>query len=198
MSSASSINSSSGAGLARCLRQLGALAQRLLGNAPGVDEPDLSGVERVVFVCTSNLHRSAFAQAVAQQAGLNAASFGLHTVTGQRTVLETVRAAAALGVRLEQHRATHCRDFVRAAGDLYLVMETRHAEELLRLGFPAQRIALLGRWTSQLRPQIPELRVLAQPQLRSCFARIQAAVAALAQALAAPGAAASTSAARVH
>ncbi|WP_157272330.1 arsenate reductase/protein-tyrosine-phosphatase family protein [Azohydromonas aeria] len=211
MSSASSIDRSPDAGPDRpgdaaparqggvggFLRQLGACAQRLLGRAPVHDDLDLSDVRRVVFVCTSNLHRSAFAQAAAELAGLNAASFGLHTATGQRTVLATVRAAAALGVPLDQHRATHRRDFVPAAGDLYLAMEPHHAEELLALGFAAQRVALLGQWSPRgLR--IPELRGLEQPRLRRCFECIGAAVEALAQALDAARAAPSTVRLQVH
>jgi protein-tyrosine phosphatase len=212
VSFASSIDPSTDAGLDRpedaaparpggvggFLRQLGARAQRLFGRAPAPDDLDLSDVRRVVFVCTSNLHRSAFAQAVAKQAGLHAASFGLHTATGQRTVLATVRAAAALGVPLDHHRATHRRDFVPAAGDLYLAMEPHHAEELLALGFAAQRVALLGQWSPQRGPQIPELRRLGQPQLRRCFARIGSAVEALAHALDAARAAPATVHVQVH
>lgn len=163
---------------AKALHRLGVSVKRLLGLAPDFAQPDLSHVQRLVFVCNSNLHRSAFAHALAGQLGLNAASFGLHTLTGQRTRHETVRAAAALGVPLEQHRAVHRRDFVPSAADLYLVMEPCHAHELLRLGFAGRRIALLGRWNSPLRPSIPKPRRMEGACLRNCFMQIQAAVSA--------------------
>ena len=144
--------------------------------------PELSRVERLVFVCHANLYRSAFAQAVCEQAGLPAASFGLYTRTGGHS-RSAVRAAAAMGVQLDAHRATHLRDFKAAPGDLYLVMQPSQAQYLVRRGFPAERIALLGQWTRPRRLRIPDPNRRSEDEVRHCFALVRAAVLDLGQEL---------------
>jgi protein-tyrosine phosphatase len=148
----------------------------LLGPAVKFTRPDLSQVDRLVFVCLANLKRSAFAQAVAQQAGLPAASFGLCAVNGQTPLPMAVRLAAELGYRLGGHHSTDRLLFEPAAGDLYLVMELRHAYYLVRQGFPAERVALLGYWAKPQRLHLQDPHRKGQSYLRTCFTLIQSAV----------------------
>jgi protein-tyrosine phosphatase len=168
-------------GLAGWLHGLVTQVRQLLVPAVGFRRGGLARVERLVFVCHANLYRSAFAQALCEQAGLRATSLGLHTLTGGRSPAAAVRAAAALGVRLEGHRATHRRDFKPADGDLYLVMSPRQARSLVQRGFPAERIALLGLWCRWRRLHIEDAHGEGEEALRRCFARVHEATLALGQ-----------------
>ncbi len=162
--------------LSGCSAALKALPQ-LLGLGATFPRPDLSRVERLVFVCDANLYRGAFAHALCAQSGLKAASFGLHTQTGRRSPAAAVRAAAALGVALESHRATHLRDFLAAPGDFYLLMGPGDVERLQRRGFPADRMALLGQWCRLRRLGIGSPHHKGEKHIGRCFAVVRAAVA---------------------
>jgi protein-tyrosine phosphatase len=161
------------AGLARLLMTN---ADYLLGSAVKFTRPDLSRVDRLVFVCMANLKRSAFAQAVSQQAGFNTASFGLHTVTGQHPLPRALRVALEMGYDFGDHRSTDILNFRPRRGDLYLVMELRHAYQLVRQGFPQQQIALLGYWSRPQRLHIHDPNRKGEDYMRSCFTLIQSAV----------------------
>lgn len=141
--------------------------------------PDWSQVERLVFVCLANLNRSALAQALCEQSGIPTASCGLYTVTGASPFSSSVRVARDMGCSLERHRATHWLDFDHREGDLYLVMEQRHAEDLMRRGVAPQRIALLGHWARPRRLRIRDPHLKSGRELRRCFALIRTAVARL-------------------
>ena len=112
-------------------------------------------VRRLVFVCHGNICRSAFADVLAKQAGLNAISFGLSTSSGKPAYPGTVLAAAEMGYDLSHHRTTTIDDHVPAEGDLLLAMETRH----LRRIAPDLRLASLPRTLLGLyaRPRVPHL-----------------------------------------
>lgn len=171
--------------LSGCTAALKALPRllRLLGPGAAFPRPDLSGVERLVFVCEGNLYRGAFAQALCEQNGLPAASFGLHAQTGRRSPSPAMRAAAALGVQLESHRATHMRDFQLAPGDLYLVLDAENVERLQRRGFPADRMAPLGLWCRPLRLRIRDPHRKSEKHIERCFSTVQGAVTRLSQEL---------------
>ena len=158
------------------LRLLLTNADFVLGPAVKFTQPDLSQVKRLVFVCMANLKRSAFAQAVAQQAGLPAASFGLCAVNGQTPLTMVLRVARELGYRLDGHHSRDLPLFEPAEGDLYLVMELRHAYHLVSHGFPAERVALLGFWARPQRLHIHDPHRKGPSYLRTCFTLIQSAV----------------------
>ena len=63
-------------------------------------KPRPDEVRRLVFVCHGNICRSAFADVLAKQTGLNSASFGLSTSSGKGAYPGTLRAAAAMNRRL--------------------------------------------------------------------------------------------------
>ena len=95
-----------------------------------VIKPKAQDVRRLVFVCHGNICRSAFADVLAKQAGMNATSFGLSTGSGKSAYPGTLRAAANMGYSLDAHRTTKVEDYVPADGDLLLAMETRHLRKL--------------------------------------------------------------------
>lgn len=164
------------AGWRGLLRLLVTNSDYLLGTAVKFTKPDLSKVDRLVFVCMANLKRSAFAHAVSRRIGLNTASFGLNTVSGQRPLPLAIKVAAEMGYEFNDHRSTDLLNFRPRRGDLYLVMELRHAYELTRQGFPPAQIALLGYWSCPQRLHIHDPHRMGVEYLRTCYTVIQSAV----------------------
>lgn len=160
--------------------------QLALGRSASV-APDPAQVRRLVFVCQGNICRSAFADVVARQAGLNAASFGLSTTTGRAAHGAAIVAARALGHDLSDHKAIDLRDYRPQAGDLLLAMEVR---QLHRLAADPRLKALprmlLGRWTRPMLPHLHDPYELDDRYMARCLTRIERAVGALVSAF--PGA----------
>jgi protein-tyrosine phosphatase len=131
---------------------------------------------RLVFVCQGNICRSAFADRLARAMRLNSGSLGLATNSGMGA-FELARDTAAMrGVDLSSHRTTAWADYRSEDGDLLLAMEIRHAHQLLRLGVPAERIALLGQWARPRRIHLHDPYTLSRPYFQTCFALIDSAV----------------------
>ncbi|MCE1185489.1 MAG: hypothetical protein LWW92_07795 [Rhodocyclales bacterium] len=103
-------------------------------------------VQRLVFVCLGNINRSAFGHGVAEGLGCRVASIGLSTTTGAPAFEKARSTAPRFGLSLEEHRATDFTDYAYQPGDLLLVMEARHAHQLVQRGIPAEAILLLGHW----------------------------------------------------
>jgi protein-tyrosine phosphatase len=139
-------------------------------------QPDLEGAQRLVFVCLGNINRSAFAHVVAQSQGLRAASIGLSTTTGAPAYPMAVDVAPRYGLSLAAHRATNFADYAYVAGDLLLVMEVRHARELVRRGIPAHAITFLGHWARPHRIHIHDPHTLSETYFRTCFSILHSAV----------------------
>ncbi|MRW93539.1 phosphotyrosine protein phosphatase [Duganella sp. FT80W] len=135
-------------------------------------------VRRVVFVCLGNICRSAYAQRVAADIGMQCASIGLSTTTGAASPDAARHAATRAGVNLNAHRATDIRDFSIQPGDLLLAMEPRHARTLQRYlaGRPDIQIALLGLWCQPPTPHLHDPYTLSDAYFDLCFARIRQAV----------------------
>jgi protein-tyrosine phosphatase len=139
-------------------------------------------VHRLVFVCLGNINRSAYAEAVAHGIGLGSRciSVGLATTSGAPATRQARQTAALHGRSLEMHHATDWSDYRYQAGDLLLAMEIRHVHRLMRLGIPAEAIALLGAWASPPRLHLHDPDTLCDAYFRSCFALIESAVRSLA------------------
>lgn len=143
---------------------------------------DPSTVRRLVFVCQGNICRSAFADVVARQAGLNSASFGLSTTTGRAAHEPAISAAQSLGHDLSGHAAINMADYAPQDGDLLLAMEVRQLRRLAN----DPRLAslprmLLGRWTSPLTPHLHDPYGLDDRYMTRCLGRIEKAVRRLAK-----------------
>lgn len=146
---------------------------------------DPAAARRVVFVCHGNICRSAYAEAVARQVGMRAASIGLSTTSGLPAHPPVIAAAQKMGVDLSKHRTTAIDDFMIEPGDLLLAMEVRQVGVLGRHPrMNAMPADLLGRFAGV--PHLHDPYQLNQPYLRVCLSRIDRAVRALA--LAAPNA----------
>lgn len=151
-------------------------AEYLLGSAAPFLREDLSDVRRLVFVCLGNINRSAYAQAIAIERNLNSISFGLSTSTGAPAFHRAVGTAAHFGNDLSNHAALDMSDFKPLEGDLFLVMELRHARQLERSGIARRDIALLGAWASPRRLHLHDPYKCDPAYFRTCFTLIRSAV----------------------
>ena len=140
-------------------------------------------VQRVVFVCLGNINRSAFADVLAQKLGAKTASFGLSTTTGMPAYEMAIRTAPLFDVTLHAHRATDMSDYQYQDGDLLAVMELRQVHKLLKRGFPAEAIVLLGHWSAPRRLHIHDPHTLSARYFVTCFAILDSAVRCLVQEL---------------
>lgn len=150
-------------------------------------KPVPGDVRRLVFVCHGNICRSAFAEGVARDLGLNSASFGLSTSNGKPAHEPARLTAAMLGHPIEAHRTTRAEDFTPQSGDYLLGMEHRHMRKLAGLDHLAQLPrGLLGSYASPPMPHLHDPYRLDPEFMEACLRRVKSAVTRLAQAY--PGA----------
>jgi len=155
-----------------------ALAQTeyIAGITDGFCRCDPAQIERLVFVCLGNINRSCFAEYVARGQGTRAASFGLSTTTGAPAYPTALSTAKRRGISLDNHVATDRKDYVFKQGDWLFAMEPRHVRQLVAMGYPADRISLLGYWATPMRLHIHDPHSLTDDYFRTCFAILETAV----------------------
>ncbi len=142
-----------------------------------VSSPQAGSVKRLVFVCHGNICRSAFADVVARQKGLNSASFGLSTSSGKPANDRAAKVAATLGYPLDDHVTTDRADFAPQPGDYLLAMEVRQLHRLAadpKFGdFPR---GLLGSFAHPAVPHLHDPYELDDAYMPVCLRRIERAV----------------------
>lgn len=161
-------------GTYRGLLRLGLSYPEVFFGQADILKPKPDDVRRLVFVCHGNICRSAFADVVAKQAGMNTASFGLSTSSGQPPYHGTLRAAAEMGYALNAHRTTKVEDYVPLAGDLLLAMETRHLRRLAKdIRINKLSRTLLGLFGKPPTPHLHDPYELNEAYMRTCLERIE-------------------------
>jgi protein-tyrosine phosphatase len=174
-------------GTLRGLVRLGVSYGEVALGAAGISQPDPAEVRRLIFVCHGNICRSAFADVVAQKAGLRVASFGLSTDAGKGAHPPAIKVAAALGFDLSAHHTTRGQDFAPEDGDFLLAMETRQLRRLSTQPIlSALPRSLLGLYAKPSFPHLHDPYELDAAYMPVCLKRIESAVANLAVAF--PGA----------
>jgi protein-tyrosine phosphatase len=107
-----------------------------LGGRPPLRKPD-----RLVFVCTGNICRSVYAEAVARSLGLEAVSAGIVTTPGLPANPQAIVEARARGLDLSSHRTRAWSDLELRQGDLVLPAQLHHLlvvrRRVLEEGCPA-------------------------------------------------------------
>jgi protein-tyrosine phosphatase len=156
--------------VARALWHLGAYAP--------VRPVDWQKVQRLVFVCSGNICRSAYAEAGARKAGLRSISCGLAARDGDPANPAVVRRAALRDVDLSAHRARRFAPGILEPGDLLLPLEPAHLRALAGLTVPAS-ITLLGVWAMPPRPHIEDPYGLCDAYVDTCLDVIDSAIARL-------------------
>lgn len=158
------------------VRALLAHAEFALGRLEVHTRLPADNVDRLVFVCLGNINRSAFAESVARQLGANTCSIGLSTTTGAPAFHKAIETAPLFGLDLSKHRSTDLTNYQFRPTDILLVMEIRHAKQLIAAGVPKGSIALLGHWASPHRIHIHDPHTLSDDYFRTCFTLLHSAV----------------------
>ena len=160
------------------------LALSYLEVASGLDNQSripLTKAKRLVFVCHGNICRSAYADVIARNLGLEVASFGLSTETGKGAHPPVIEEAARRGVDLSRHLTTAKEDFIPKEGDYFLAMETRHLRRMsMDPALKGSAMALLGTYAKPPFPHLHDPYKLAPEYLPKCLDRIETAVRAIA------------------
>ena len=81
---------------------------------------------RVLFVCTGNICRSPFAEAVARAEGLDAESAGLEAYGGNEPTPDAITVARELGYDLSSHRARRLTEEMLERADVVVGMTAAH------------------------------------------------------------------------
>jgi protein-tyrosine phosphatase len=93
---------------------------------------------RVLFVCTGNICRSPFAEAVARSEGLDAESAGLEAYAGAGPTDDAIAVARELGYDLSSHHASPLTGAMLERADVVVGMTAAH------VGVLGERARLLG------------------------------------------------------
>ncbi|HRD66714.1 MAG TPA: phosphotyrosine protein phosphatase [Candidatus Competibacter sp.] len=88
--------------------------------------PPRSAPRRLVFVCTGNICRSPYAEALAHSCGLEAVSAGIDTTPGLPAHPQAIAEARARGIDLSGHRTASWADVRLRNGDMVIAVELRH------------------------------------------------------------------------
>lgn len=100
---------------------------------------------RLVFVCTGNICRSPFAEAIAKKSGVNCYSFGLDTRGGDAADPRAKAFASSRSFDLECHVTQKLSDYQHHAGDLLILMEPAHLR-MLPPSLALIPVTFLGLW----------------------------------------------------
>lgn len=149
-----------------------------LGGSKRFASVDWPRVERLVFVCTGNICRSPYAEALARRAGLPAVSVALRGDSGFPAHPAAVAAAREAGVDLSAHRSTAIEELRLGPGDLVVAMEPWQAAAAAGRG--GAQATLLGLWSAPRRPHLHDPYGLCDDYFRTCFALIASGVDAIA------------------
>lgn len=121
--------------------------KRWLGGYRQAGKAQVKGTKRLIFICSGNICRSPFGEAVSHKAGFPAISFGLHCRGGDPAFEKTLDYAQRHQYDLSKHRSARMQDYEPQSGDLLVVMEPAHLDELEEL-YPGQAKVLLGWFAS--------------------------------------------------
>jgi protein-tyrosine phosphatase len=168
-------------GTFRGLVRLALTRAELTFGSGGVLLPDPLTIRRLVFVCHGNICRSAFADVLARNHGLNSTSFGLSTANGKGAHPPVVSVAASMGQDLAAHRSLRVQDYRPVEGDLLLAMETRHLRKLAANSvLAAMPRTLLGLYIRPRTPHLHDPYQLSESYTRTSLERIATAIPTLA------------------
>ncbi len=141
----------------------------LLGGYRAYRRVDWESVERLVFVCTGNICRSAYAEALAKSLGVNAVSCGLNTKNGLPADESAIQAAIVRGIDLTKHRTARIETLDLRKNDLFVAMEPWQAEQLSMIYSNQYGCTLLGLWGRPVKPHIYDPYGKSDAYFNGCF-----------------------------
>lgn len=153
------------------LRGLVAHSDALVGLATGrfrrLAALDFQRVDRVVFVCTGNICRSALAEACGNRHGLHCISAGINTRGNDPADSRICAVAQTYGLDMTAHRTRRLTDLGSSESDLFVGMEPSHIRQLLSWNCAGQ-LTLLGLWHSPIRPYLHDPYVASDHYVDFC------------------------------
>lgn len=152
---------------------------RTLGRYSQYDIPWTS-IDRLVFVCSGNICRSAFAEIVARSIGIETISAGIHAVDDAPANEQAVITAKTMGYDLSAHRTTPIMYPILRKNDLLVAMEPWQANLLVNDLARRHFTTLLGMWGSPMRPYISDPFQCSPAYFEHCFNYIEKSVHAIA------------------
>lgn len=144
---------------------------------------DWARVDRLVFVCRGNICRSAFAEIVAREHGIEAASCGLDTHNGKPAHPKAIVAARAKGYDLSRHETTRIESMTPRSSDLFVMMEPAQVGPAMRKTGEECAYTLAGIWGVPPRPYIHDPYNTQDDYFSACFDFLEGAVLAMKRAL---------------
>lgn len=147
----------------------------------------MSGVKRVLLVCTGNSCRSVIAKGLLKKMlgdrkDVMVLSAGVAALPGFRPTQETIEVMAKHGVDVSSHLSQRLTNEMVEEADLILVMERGHREEILRrVPHAKKKVYLLREYADATPGAAKEIDIpdpIAKPMevYESCFQIIQEAV----------------------
>lgn len=137
---------------------------------------DWSKIEKLVFVCKGNICRSAFAESVAKELGVEAISCGIHAISNAPADEQAIITAKALGYDLSRHKTTPVLNQTLTSRDLLVAMEPWQVEYLEGLFESGQTYTLLGIWIDPAQPYLHDPFGSQSEYFNRCFQAIEEAV----------------------
>ncbi|MDH5229695.1 MAG: hypothetical protein OEY38_06530 [Gammaproteobacteria bacterium] len=134
---------------------------------------DWSRVDRVIFVCTGNICRSAYAEVVARSHQLNTASSGICARVGASANQSAIAMAEKRGFDLTQHSTTPAMYDTYGSRDLLVAMEPWQAELLLKHMSAQTQVTLLGMHGFPRMPYLPDPYGQSDDYFNHCFQLIE-------------------------
>jgi len=130
-------------------------------------------IERLVFVCSGNICRSAFAEAVAKKIGIDAISVGVYAMEGALANDHAISIAQVMGYDLTEHRTTPIMYPILHKSDLLIAMEPWQATLVKQNLAQRYHTTLLGIWGTPIRPYISDPYMRSDAYFRHCFNYIE-------------------------
>lgn len=138
---------------------------------------DFGRVDRLIFICMGNINRSAYADAVARNSGINSSSYGLIADESKGASSTAIRIAKMRGIALESHQCRHIGNITLTANDLVLGVEPAHLSSIqAAMGDNGAQLSLLGLWAVAQRPFIQDPICRNDAYFHRCFDTIEQAI----------------------
>lgn len=160
-------------GLRRRWRRLMIEVASRTGRYDRLRKIDWTRMERLVFICSGNICRSPYAEAVAIGRGVKAISCGTSAIGGAPADSMAIETAQRFSVNLQAHRSVRFVDVDFSSADLLVVMDTGHlhlaqgvAEEV------GAQMTLLGLWDNEQPAIIRDPFGMSAAEFDMCFRRI--------------------------
>lgn len=161
-------------GVARRWRRLGVAIASRMGRYNRWKQVDWDRIERLVFVCTGNICRSPYAEAIALIQGIDAVSCGTAASGGAAADSTAIDVATRFNVELRGHSSNRLVDIGILDSDLIVVMDVVHlaSTEVVARRTGAQ-LTLLGLWDRQHPAVIGDPFGGPTDEYERCFLRIE-------------------------